>query len=96
MSRVQLCTLNASIRLAAGIHVHIVWVVTADFPCDICSATVQCFLEGKHTIYATCPNHKYHQTYKPVFENDSPIPKYPMYCTHHEYCNGSPCKEQIL
>ena len=68
--------------------------VMSDFPSDIRSATAQFLLEGKHTIYAVCPNPKCHHTHKPVFDGDSPIPNYPMYCTYVKY--GKRCKERLL
>jgi hypothetical protein len=68
----------------------------ADFPVDIRSATKQFFLNGKHTIYATCPNPNCHCTYKPTFKDDSPIPEYPKYCTHQAYRGGPSCGERLL
>jgi hypothetical protein len=70
--------------------------IMADFPVDVRSATAQFSLEGKHMVYATCPNPKCHRTYKPVFEGDSPIPKYPTFCSHREFHDGSSCKQRLL
>ena len=68
--------------------------VMSDFPGDIRSATAQFLLDRKHTIYTVCPNPKCHHTHKPVFNGDSPIPNYPMYCTYVKY--GKWCKEHLL
>jgi Transposase family tnp2 len=62
----------------------------SDFPGDIRSILEQFYLDGRSTIYAVCPNPKCHCTYKPTFDGVSPIPQYPMYCTHRE------CEERIL
>ncbi|KAF8809396.1 hypothetical protein BYT27DRAFT_7013568, partial [Phlegmacium glaucopus] len=63
-----------------------------DFPADPDTAATKHFhLDGKSVIYAVCPNGKCHQTYRPMFEGDSPIPIYPKYCTHKEYQDGAQC-----
>lgn len=67
----------------------------SDFPADPDTATKHFRLDGKSTIYAVCPNGKCHQTYKPTFEGDSPIPIYPTHCTHKEYSNGARCGERL-
>jgi hypothetical protein len=67
----------------------------SDFPADPDTATKHFHLDGKSTIYAVCPNGKCHQTYKPTFEGDSPIPIYPTHCTHKEYSNGARCGERL-
>jgi Transposase family tnp2 len=66
----------------------------SDFPSDIRSILKQFYLDGRSTIYAVCPNPKCHRTYKPTFDGVSPIPQYPMYCTHQEF--GRKCNERIL
>ena len=68
----------------------------SDFPVNICSATEHLNVEGKTVIYAVCPNPKCHYTYKPTFNVDSPIPKYPLFCSHQMFKNGKPCKEHLL
>ena len=67
----------------------------SDFPADPETATKHFHLDGKSIIYAVCPNGKCHQTYRPTFEDDSPIPIYPKYCTHTEYQNDAPCGERL-
>ena len=67
----------------------------ADFPTDPEAAMKHFRLEGKSIIYAVCPNGKCHQTYRPTFEGNSPIPIYPKFCTHEEYRNGARCGERL-
>ena len=67
----------------------------SDFPVDPRSATAQFHLEGKSVIYAVCPNPKCHQTYRPTFEGDSPVPRYPRFCRHKHLKNGPLCKEPL-
>jgi hypothetical protein len=67
----------------------------SDFPADPDTATKHFHLDGKSIIYAVCPNGKCHQTYRPTFEGNSPIPIYPKYCTHKEYLNGAQCGERL-
>ena len=67
----------------------------SDFPADPDIAIKHFHLDGKSVIYAVCPNGKCHQTYRPTFEGDSPIPIYPKHCTHKEYWNGAQCGERL-
>jgi hypothetical protein len=64
------------------------------FPIDPRSIEARFHLEGKHIIYAVCPNEACHATYKPKLQNDSPIPIYPTRCTQIRF--GKPCKEFLL
>ena len=64
------------------------------FPADPRSIEAKFHLEGKHTIYAVCPNEACHATYKPTFQDDSPIPIYPTRCTQSRF--GKVCKEFLL
>lgn len=68
----------------------------SDFPTDVRPAMKAFHLDGKSTIYAVCPKPTCHRTYKPIFEHDSPIPTYPIYCSHREYRDGKRCKERLL
>jgi hypothetical protein len=47
-------------------------------------------------VYAVCPNNTCHQTCRPMFEGDSPIPIYPHYCSHCMYRNGCQCKKVLV
>jgi hypothetical protein len=67
----------------------------SDFPTDPDTGVKHFRLEGKSIIYAVCPNGKCHQTYRPTFEGNSPIPIYPKYCTHKEYWSGDRCGERL-
>ncbi|KAM6491265.1 hypothetical protein JOM56_013504, partial [Amanita muscaria] len=49
----------------------------SDLVTDVRTPSAKFRLDGKHTIYAVCPNPKCHQTYKPTFNNSSPVPHYP-------------------
>jgi hypothetical protein len=62
----------------------------SDLVTDIRTPTEKFHLEGKHTTYAVCPNPKCHQTYKPIFDNDSLLPRYPACCTN-VFRNGRRC-----
>ena len=64
------------------------------FPSDPRSIEARFHLEGKHSIYAVCPNEACHATYKPNFQNDSPIPIYATQCTQTHF--GRTCKEFLL
>ena len=64
------------------------------FPIDPHSIKAKFFLESKHTIYAVCPNKACHATYKPKFQDDTPILIYPTQCT--QTCFGKACKEFLL
>ena len=64
------------------------------FPADPRSIEAQFHLEGKHTIYTVCPNEACHATYKPTFQDDSPIPNYPTRCTQSRF--SKVCKEFLL
>lgn len=68
----------------------------SDFPNDIRSARKALNLDGKHTIYAVCPKDTCHRTYKPTFENNSPIPIYPHHCSHRTYRNSHQCNEVLV
>lgn len=67
----------------------------SDFPADPDQAAKYFRLDGKSIIYAVCPNGKCHQSYRPTFKDDSPIPIYPKYCTHKQYRNGARCEERL-
>jgi Transposase family tnp2 len=67
----------------------------SDFPADPDTAVKHFRLEGKSIIYVVCPNGNCHQTYRPTFEGNSPIPIYPKYCSHKEYLNGVQCGERL-
>jgi len=54
----------------------------SDLPVDPETAAKQFHLDGKNTIYATCPNPSCHQTYKPIYHDGCPIAEYPGHCTH--------------
>lgn len=68
----------------------------SDFPVDIRSAAEKLHLDGKSTIYAVCPDPKCHRTYAPTFQDGSPIPSYPTYCTHRQFRGGKCCKTRLL
>jgi len=86
----QLALSRSTFRLSPGD-----WKLLSDFPKDPDTAIKHFQLDGKSVIYAVCPNGKCHQTYKPTFEDGSPIPIYPKYCTHKEYSNGAHCRELL-
>src|ERR1700678_1847856 len=86
----QLALSRSTFRLSPGDR-----KLLSDFPKDPDTAIKHFQLDGKSVIYAVCPNGKCHQTYKPTFEDGSPIPIYPKYCTHKEYSNGAHCRELL-
>ena len=52
-------------------------------------------LEIKEVIYAVCPKHKCQSLYPPAYQKDSPIPHYPMFCTHKSFDGDSKCGIRI-
>ena len=66
----------------------------SDFPVDPRTAEKEFNLNTKATIYAICPNEKCHASYKPTFDDGSPIPIYPSFCTHFHF--GRPCEEPLV
>jgi hypothetical protein len=66
----------------------------SEFPIDPRPIEARFHLEGKHTIYAVCPNEACHATYKPNFQDGTPIPIYPTRCTQVRF--GKACKEFLL
>lgn len=67
----------------------------SDFPHDPDSAKKSFQLDGKSTVYAVCPNHDCHKTYRPEFKDGSLVALYPKYCSHQNYPGGSKCGEQL-
>ncbi|KDR76670.1 hypothetical protein GALMADRAFT_139571 [Galerina marginata CBS 339.88] len=63
----------------------------SDLPVDPESATRQFQLDGKSTIYATCPNLNCHQIFKPIYKDGCPIAEYPKHCNHKRFTNGPAC-----
>ncbi|PPQ89924.1 hypothetical protein CVT25_009725 [Psilocybe cyanescens] len=51
-------------------------------------------LDGKTTIYATCP--ECHCTYPPIFKPGSSIPHYPERCTNRPYPGAEECDSFLL
>jgi hypothetical protein len=66
-----------------------------DFLVDPHSATDQFHLEGKSVIYAVYPNPKCHCTYKPTFEGNPLVAKYPRFSSHKGFSKGWRCKELL-
>jgi hypothetical protein len=67
----------------------------ADFPKDPDTAIKQFKLETKEAIYAVCPKQKCQSLYPPAYQKDSPIPRYPMFCTHKSFDGDSECGTHI-
>lgn len=67
----------------------------SDFPLDPATATAHFGLDGKHEIYAVCPNPQCHKTYKPKYMGNSPIPIYPSFCTNQGIQADQSCDEQL-
>jgi hypothetical protein len=67
----------------------------SDFTVDPRSAMDQFHPEGKSVIYAVCPNPKCHCTYKPIFKSNSPVARYPRFCSHKEFAKGRQCVELL-
>lgn len=65
----------------------------SDLAADVRSPTQKFHLDGHYTIYAVCPNPKCHQTYKPSFDEQSPIPRYPPRCTRPLFRSSHCCGE---
>ena len=66
-----------------------------DFPIDPHTATSAFRLDGHETVFAVCPHSKCHKTFAPTFIGRSPIPNYPMYCSHKEFENGAECGTRL-
>jgi hypothetical protein len=66
----------------------------SDFPIDPRTAEKEFNLDSTATIYAICPNDNCHASYKPTFNEGSPIPIYPSSCTHRRF--GRHCKEPLV
>jgi len=66
----------------------------SDFPVDPRTAEKEFNLNSKATIYAICPNENCHASYKPTFNDGSPIPVYPSSCTFLHF--GRRCKEPLV
>ena len=66
----------------------------SDFPVDPRTVEKEYNLNTKATIYAICPNENCHASYKPTFNDGSPIPIYPSFCTHLHF--GRRCKEPLV
>ena len=67
----------------------------ADFPKDPDAAASQFKLEASEVIYAVCPKEKCQSLYLPAFQKGSPIPLYPMYCTHKFPDSNTECGVRI-
>ena len=68
----------------------------ADIPADSRSLEEKFNLKSQHTIYAVCPNVNCHAIYKPVFNDDLPVPIYPPICTYKEFSDGPSCRVPLL
>lgn len=66
----------------------------SDFPIDPRTADKEFNLDAKATIYAVCPDTDCHASYKPTFNEGSPIPIYPSFCTHRRF--GIRCKTPLV
>jgi hypothetical protein len=86
---IQLCLM----REQTGLSQHDLKFLS-DFPIDPRTAEKEFNLNTQATIYAICPNENCHASYKPTFNDGSPIPIYPSSCTHHRF--GMRCKELLL
>ena len=67
----------------------------ADFPKDPGAAIKQFRLESKEVIYAVCPEEKCQSLYRPLYQNDSPIPHYPIFCTNQPFDMESECGTRL-
>ena len=67
----------------------------SDFPKDPGAATKQFKLGTTEVIYAVCPKHNCQTLYHPVYQKGSPIPNYPLLCTHKSFNNSSECGTHI-
>jgi hypothetical protein len=69
--------------------------LVSDFVSDVRIPADHFNLDGKHTVYAICPDPKCHRSHKPTFLPDSPIPQYPTRCNHSPF-PGEVCDEPLL
>lgn len=69
--------------------------LVSDFVSDVRVPTEHFNIEGKHTIYAICPNPMCHRSHKPAFLPGNPIPQYPSHCNHSPF-PGEVCNEILL
>jgi hypothetical protein len=86
---VQLCLMREHIALSQRDL-----KLLSDFPVDPRTAEKEFNLNTKAMIYAICPNENCHASYKPTFNDGSPIPIYPSFCTYSHF--GRHCKEPLV
>lgn len=68
----------------------------SDIPRDFRLAEQHFPLDSQHTIYAVCPDLHCHATYKPTFQEGSPIPLFESHCTYRQFEGGKKCGTRFL
>jgi len=86
---VQLCLMRDTEKLSPRDR-----LLLSDFPSDPRPAEKALHLDRQSIIFAICPKDTCHQSHKPTFNSNSPIPIYPKYCLGRHF--GKPCKEELL
>ncbi|KAF8805355.1 hypothetical protein BYT27DRAFT_7025263, partial [Phlegmacium glaucopus] len=86
---VQLCLMQDTEKIS--LHDRL---LLSDFPADPHPAEKALCLDRQSIIFAICPKDSCHQSHKPTFNLNSPIPIYPKRCQGRHF--GKPCKEELL